>query len=1042
MSNSEFDLEDFLRGIGGDEGRSRAGRRGRRGGSGGEGEGTGRPSAPPIVRRTYVLIGVLALLFFGIQIATRVYTEWLWFESLGRETVYRTRVVVPIALFIGTILVAAPWLAGNWLLASRRLSLQEVFPGQRAPWAALGERGLRLLALVGSIGLAGTTALGVAGSWSTVMLYRARQEYGVADPIFDRDVGFYVFELPFYQLIVAILWGLLSLALLGTFVMYTFGGLLDFKQRGVRVLRPARVHLALLAALGALLWSAGQWLARFDVLYTTRASGAFYGAGYSDIAVRLPGHGALMWAGVLAAVAFVAAAFGRRLFLPALALGLLIGMRIVLIDVVPSLVQRFRVTPDELSLESPYIAHNIEMTRAAFGLDEITEVAYAPEDDASLELFEANQETIKNIRLWDWRALKDTFRQLQEIRPYYEFLDVDVDRYPVGGETRQVLLSARELTPAQLSNRTWVNQHLKFTHGFGAVVTPVDEVDRQGLPVLWSRDIPPVSRAPFEHQITEPRIYFGEAPSAMQDYVIVGTRGGEFDYSTDGDEEVETVYAGVDGVTIGSRLRRLLFALRFGDLEVLLSDEILPDSRILFRRAILQRANALAPFLVFDPDPYLVIDDAGRLVWILDAYSVTDRYPYSQPIQASADLAHLSGANSLRNSVKAVVDAYDGTTRLFIIDPNDPIVSAWAEVHPDLFEPASAMPKDLVAHWRYPETLFRAQSAIYLRYHMDTPDAFFRTDDEWRIPTESFAQGAVQPVMPYYVTMRLRGEERPEFLLMLPFTPKGRENLSAWLAARSDPEHYGQLVLYRFPRGRQFFGPQQIESRIDQDTEISQQLTLWGQSGSQVIRGNLLVIPIEDVLLYVEPLFLKSDDASAMPELKRVIVADSNRIVMRETLDEALAALVAAEPVAVILEPLESADEGDGDEDGAEEDGDSDNGASGASETGDAQGAEPPERGASGDVGTGSPSLGITAEDLLDADVVELVRLARDREAAAAQALQRGDWTAFGREMDALQRVLDALAELTGAGDGEAGVGDGVGSGEESGAGSSGGTAP
>ncbi len=922
MSKSEFDLDDFLRSFGAgdrDSGKSDKG-----------GGGSGRRTMPPFVRKTWMLIGILGFLFFGVQIAARVYTEWLWFESLARESVYRTRLVAPAVLFLGTILIAAPWLAGNWILASRRVSLQEVFPGQRAPWAAFGERGLRMLAVLASLGLAATTAIGVAGAWPTLMLYRSRQAYGTVDPIFGRDVGFYVFELPFYQLVVAVLWGLLSLALLGSLVMYAFGGVLDFRQRGVRVLRPARIHLALLAALGALLWSAGQWFARFDVLYTTRASGAFYGAGYADVAAKLPGHNALVWAGVIAAVAFLAAAFGRRLVLPALALGLLVGLRIVLIDIAPSLVQRFRVAPDELSLESPYIAHNIAMTRAAYGLDDVTVVPYAPDGVATHELFEANQETIKNIRLWDWRALKDTFRQLQEIRPYYEFLDVDVDRYAVGDETRQVLLSARELTPEQLSNRTWVNQHLKFTHGYGAVVAPVDEADRQGLPVLWSRDIPPRTVPPFEHDISQPRIYFGEAPSSTQDYVIVGTRGGEFDYSTDEVEEVETVYDGTDGVTLGSRFRRLLFALRFGDLEILLSDEILSESRVLFRRAILERLGALAPFLVFDPDPYLVVDSAGRLVWIADAYSITDRFPYSQPIQASAELAQLSGANSIRNSVKAVIDAYDGTTRLFVVDPTDPIVNAWSEIHPDLFEPAEAMPADLVAHWRYPETLFRAQSAIYLRYQMETPDAFFRTDDEWRIPTESFGQGTTLPIQPYYVTMRLRGEDAPEFLLMLPFTPKGRENLSAWLAARSDPGHYGELVLYRFPRGRQFFGPQQIESRIDQDTEISQEITLWSQSGSQVIRGNLLIIPIEDVLLYVEPLYLKSDDASAIPELKRVIVADATRIVMRDTLDAALAALVEAEPSALSATELfqlgaEGGDAGDldvGDEDkGADDSG-------------------------------------------------------------------------------------------------------------------------
>lgn len=1053
MTKPDFDLDDFLRGLGGEDRgedrsrRSESGRGGRRSGRGqGQGRGGGGPagsgtfdrSPPRFVGRIWVLAAILAVLVIGVQAAAGIYTEWLWFESLGRRSVYRLRLLAPALAFAGMLVAGGAWLAGNWMLAARRVSLQAVFPGQRAPWAAFGERGLRVAAVVAGIGLAATTALGVAGAWPTLLLYGARQRYGLADPIFGRDVGFYVFEMPFYELILAVLTGMLSLAFLGSLVLYSFGGVLDLRQRGLRVLRPARAHLLLLAALGALLWSAGQWLARFDVLYTSRSSGAFYGAGYADIVARLPAHGALVWAGALAAAALAWAAFGRRLAVPVVVVGLLVALRIVLLDVAPALVQRFRVAPDELSLESPYIAHNIAMTRAAYGLADVAEVPYAPDGVADAALFEANQATIKNIRLWDWRALKDTFRQLQEIRPYYEFLDVDVDRYPVGDEVRQVLLSARELTPAQLSNRTWVNQHLKFTHGFGAVVAPVDESDRQGLPMLWSRDIPPRSVPPFETEIVEPRIYFGEAPDAAQDYVIVGTRGGEFDYSTDEVEEVETVYDGEDGITLGSRARRLLYALRFGDLEILLSDEILPDSRILFRRAVLDRLRTLAPFLVFDPDPYLVIDDSGRLVWIADAYSVTDRFPYSQPLQAAGHLEHLAGANAVRNSVKAVVDAYDGTARLFIVDADDPIVAAWARIHPELFEPGEAMPPDLVAHWRYPESLFRAQAATYLRYHMETPDAFFRTDDEWRIPTESMGQATTLPIEPYYVTMRLRGETEPEFLLMLPFTPKGRDNLSAWLAARSDPGHYGELVLYRFPRGRQFFGPQQIESRIDQDTEISQEITLWSQSGSQVIRGNLLIIPIDAVLLYVEPLYLRSSDAGAIPELKQVIVADATRIVMRDTLDAALAALVEAEPDVAAGGPgAPDVPPGDGADTGSTA-----GGATPAPGVGAASGEDSgSDEGASGRQDPGGESapgpfpsaLDLTDVELRELGVEELVRLARDREAAAAAALQRRDWTAFGVEMDALQRVLDALEAVAGAASGS-GSTSGLDSGSDPGA--------
>jgi len=1013
MSRSPIDFDALLREIGG-------GRRGE-GGRSPTGPGGGGPDGPggsgdrvrrgPRRRppwRLYALVLAVFAVFTGFRLAVGVYTDWLWFDSLDQADVYMTRLLTPLALFALAFVAGAAWLAGNWFWAARSVSLQAAFPGQRAPWADLGDRGLRGLLGAGALILAGFTALGVAGGWPTALLYLERRAFGVDEPIFGRDVGFFVFELPFFEMLQMVAWTLLTFAVLGALSLYVLGGLLNLKQGGLRLVGPARTHLSVLVALGAWLWALGQWLERFGIVYTTRSSGAFYGAGYTDVAFRAPAHLSLAIAGVGVGILVLATVRMRSLWVPLGALAALFIVRLLLLQVVPPVVQSLRVAPDELTRETPYIEHNIAMTRSAYGLDGIAEETYAPSGVLTEKMLEENASTLENVRLWDWRALQSTFRQLQEIRQYYEFLDVDIDRYPLAGGTRQVLLSPRELTPSALTNRTWVNLHLKFTHGMGAVVTPVDEVSPQGLPVLWMKDIPPEVQAPFERTIEEPRIYFTEAADPAQRYVIVGTVSGEFDFSLNDDQELTTRYSGADGVALGSWLRRVLFALRFGDIEILLADEVTSDSRIMFRRNVQERVRALAPFLVLDPDPYLVIDESGRLVWIQDAYTVSDRYPYSQTVAPGTEDAGFAarGVNYMRNSVKVAIDAYDGSAQLYAVDPDDPVLAAWSAIYPGLLQQADGFPEDLRAHWRYPETLLRVQAAIFLRYHMDTPGAFFRTDDEWRIPTETYQEGEELPIEPYYVTMKLRGEQEAEFLLILPFTPKNRENLTAWLAARSDPPNYGELVLYRFPRGRQYFGPQQVESRIDQDTEISQQLTLWSQSGSRVIRGNLLVIPIEDVLLYVEPLFLRAESSgSALPELKRVIVADSERVVMRETLENALAALIdasAAAAAGVAAEP----------DDGAAPDAAA---AAGDDDEGDGSGAAS-EAGGARDAPDGVGDRPAIAEPGPDAGFAELVQAARAREAAATRALAGGDWEAFGREMDALQALLDRLGGLAGGG--------------------------
>jgi uncharacterized membrane protein (UPF0182 family) len=794
---------------------------------------------------------------------------------------------------------------------------------------------------------------------------------------------------------------------MGTAVIYAAGGMLQLQDRKLSVPGGARVHLTVLAALAALVWAVGQWLSRYELLLTTRESGVFVGPGYADIGVRLPGLSLLAIVGIVLAVLLLLTLRLGRPWLPLAAIAVAVVIRLVVVDVAPGIVQRYRVQPDELRLERPYIEHAIAGTRAAFGLDQVTETEYDPDGQITPELVAENRGTFENLRLWDWQVLLGMFEQIQEIRTYYRFLDVDLDRYDLEGGQHQVNLAARELDVDELRNPTWVNQHLEFTHGFGVVVAPVDEVDPRGQAVLWAKDIPTVTEEPFDIEITQPRVYFGQAQDDT--YVIVGTEAQEFDYPA-GAENVRNDYDGADGVDVGSTLRRLAFAMRYGDIEIVLSDAVTSKSRILMYRNITDRVQRMAPFLLLDPDPYLVITPEGRMVWIYDAYTATDRYPYSQPVPGvGQEQRTLNGQNYVRNSVKVVIDAYDGTPRFFVVDPDDPILAAWQRVFPTLFTPLEAGHDEFREHWRYPEALFRAQAEIYARYHMAKADVFYNAEDVWDVPLETRRQGEKVPVQPYYVTMRLRGEAEPEFLLMLPFVPVEKQVMIAWLAARSDPAHYGELVVYRFEKGRRIDGPEIVEDRIDKDTDVSAQLTLWSQAGSNTIRGNLLVIPLEDTILYVEPLYLAAE-ASSFPELKRVIAASQDYIVMEPSLDEALRVLLArtAAGAAGVEAGGESGDAeaagGAADRPAGEE----------ALETG--EGAVDASAGKTGDTGTISAADG--APDVSDVsdvtDVPELVRRAQAHQLAAREALGEGDWRTFGLEMAALEVVIDRLTELAG----------------------------
>jgi len=629
----------------------------------------------------------------------------------------------------------------------------------------------------------------------------------------------------------------------------------------------------------------------------------------------------------------------------------------------PNLIQRFQVQPNELALETPYIEYNIEFTREAFALNRVEEQAFPAEKTPSPEDVAQNEVTINNIRLWDHRPLKDTYNQLQSIRLYYDFHDVDIDRYVIDGKYRQVMLSARELSAEKFAKQaqTWVNRQLQFTHGYGVVLSPVNEITAEGLPVLLVKDIPPVG----DFNIERPQIYFGEKTNH---HVIVKTNTQEFDYPM-GDDNVYGRWQGEGGVSIGSFMRRLVYAWQLGDFNILISSEITPESEVLYYRNIKERVNHLAPFLKLDNDPYLVMMEGG-LFWIQDAYTTTDRYPYSEPIGGKI--------NYIRNSVKAVIDAYDGSVTFYVTDPEDPLIQTYQTIFPKLFVPAGQMPEFLRSHLRYPEDMFYIQALAYQSYHMRDARVFYNKEDLWAMPTEVYADKQ-QPIEPYYIIMRLPDEQKEEFLLMLPFTPVNKNNTIGWLAARCDGENYGRLLAYYFPKERLVYGPSQIENRIQQDTVITEQLALWGRGGSRVIRGNLLLIPLGKSNLYVEPVFLQAD-VVGLPELKRVIVAAGEQIAMEPTLEESITTIFGTKvlPSEPAVKPPTSAEPG-----------------------------EPPAE----PVAKPTPAPA-EPEEPVAADIASLIEQAQQHYNNAQQYLKEGDWAGYGKELDALNAVLGQLAEL------------------------------
>ena len=817
------------------------------------------------------LLIFLALLIAGIPATAEFYTDWLWFTEVGYEQVFLRSLTVQALVAVGIGVVSFALLGGSLVLALRALRPRPfmVATPQGPQTITIDPSTLRPLVLLAAAVVSLMIGLFAGGRWELWLYYLYATPFGTTDPILGHDIGFYVFTLPLLEHLEGLLLFLFFSMTAATAVAYLFGGDIALHPvRGITLSRAAIRHLGVMAAGLLLVLAFGAWL-QIPGLLTAR-SGVVWGASYVDVHASMPALRLLSAAGVIGAgIALWAAFSGAGLARLALA-GALYVLVALAGPAYAAVIQRFVVAPNEQVRETPFITHNIQATRAAFALDAVLEKPLSGEAHLTRADLERNAATIENVPLWNDRPLLDTFGQLQEIRTYYDFVAVDNDRYTIDGEYRQIMLSGRELNSTALPNRTWINERLTFTHGYGVTLGPVNQVTPEGLPVLFIKDLPPQSSVDL--QVEQPAIYFGQLSS---DHVFVRSRAREFHYPK-GDDNVYTSYDGSGGVPLSNVFRRALFAARFGSLKVMLSDDITAESRVLFYRRIGERVRRIAPFLRYEPEPYLLISN-GRLVWVQDAYTTTSRYPYSSP-------AH-DGTNYIRNSVKITVDAYDGTVRFYVIDERDPIVRTYAAAFPGLFRPAAEMPADIRARLRYPEEIFRMQTAMYSTFHMTNPAVFYNKEDQWEVPALDPQRGG--PMQPYYTIMKLPGESSPEFIQMLPFTPSRKDNLAAWMVARSDGEHYGRMLVFQFPKQKVVFGPRQIVGRINQDQAIAPQITLWNQQGSQVLQGTLLIIPIEESLLYIRPMYLRAA-GGRIPELKRVIVAYQNQIVMEETLDQAL----------------------------------------------------------------------------------------------------------------------------------------------------------
>jgi uncharacterized protein len=888
------------------------------------------------------LVGLAILIFLFASPVITVITELQWYDALGFRDVYATRVVLQTWLFIGSFAVALVYLAVNVVIALR----VRTGPGLRA----VGIRRPVVRSVSGGIALAASSLIalilsGGAGSqWSALVLFQHATPTGTTDPVLGQDLSFYLLTLPFLHSVVNWGLGLTFMGVLLIVALYAWRGdsfALNFSPL-------ALAHISVLLAVFAASLAAWTWLGRYDLLFAHNSS-VVWGAAYTDVNARLPVLTFEAGFGGVIALALIANVWVRRMWLPIAAGGLWIAM-LVIGQIYPAIIQGFFVTPNAQSYELPFIQREISGTLAAYGLSNVTTKSFTGDQPVTAQEVQADSATIDNLRLWDFSPLEDTYNQQQAIRTYYTFNHIDIDRYTIGNKYQSLEISPREFDFSQLpqSAQNWINQHLQYTHGYGVTSSPVNAVVGEGLPDYVVGDIPPSGSL----AVTTPGVYFGELTT---DYAIAPSATKEFDYPQ-GSNDQYTNYSGGHGVSLDG-INRALWSLKLGDFNLLVSSQITPQSEILYRRQIVDRVNELAPFLNFDSDPYIVVAD-GKLYWIIDAYTTASTYPYAQTSSFDGN-----DINYIRNSVKVVINAYDGTTTFYVVDPKDPLIKAYSAAFPTEFEPISAMPDSLRAHIRVPIDLFNAQVNIYATYHISDPKVFFAREDVWDVATWSPAPHATPtPIVPYYVLFRLPGEQNPEFLLIVPYTPHGKPNMVSWLAARSDGSHYGEYIDYVLPKDKVIFGPQQVSNRINEDPTVSRDFTLFDQAGSTVVQGNLLVVPIGDSFLYFEPIYLRANQAQSIPELKKVILADQDSVVYTDTLQEAIDGLVGA-----------------------------------------ATGQPPP---------TNTPPPTITPAIL--AQIQDLVAKANTHYKAAYTALGQGDLATFANEMTQVGQILAQLQTLTG----------------------------
>jgi len=900
---------------------------------------------------------ILAVLFV-LSLFTSLYVEWLWFGSINFKNVFSIILLNKIALYASVFIFSFLLFLLNLELTRKHLGPRDQRPDEneegreiiylneeKSPWKAfLQGKTARWIFLGASIIGALMVSSAVSDNWITVQQFINRVQVGTVDPIFNKDIGFYFFNLTFYRFIYSTLMLTLVLVTMFTGAIYAINASSNIIFGDWKHFTFAKSHLAVLVAAIFVLKAWGYRLSSFDILFSP--VGIVYGATYSDIYGRLLSYKVLLVISLIAAAVILVNIFIKKLNWILISIGAWLVVAVLLNGIYPTVLQKLVVQPNEFNKEKPYIENAIKFTRQAYALNRVKNEKF--DIDYELDINNAgNQTTINNIRLWDWQPLRVTYKNLQELRPYYAFNDVDIDRYVVDGQYRQLMLSAREIDQEELPSqaKTWINQRLMYTHGYGVVASPVNEVAQEGFPRFFIKDIPP--RVSTDLTVTRPEIYFGEKTNS---YVIVNTEQEEFDYPM-GESNVYTNYEGNKGIKINSFLNRLIFSWVLKDYKMILSSDITNESQILMNRNIMERTKKIAPYLIFDSDPYIVVNgDNGKLYWILDAYTVSSRYPYSEPFDQD-------GNNYLRNSVKVTCDAYTGELNFYIADSSDPIIKTYDKIFPGLYQPLSKMPAGLKAHIRYPVDMFSVQASMYRTFHMTDPNVFYNQEDPWLVPNE-IVNNDQQKMEPYYIIMRLPGEEKAEYILMLPFTPKSRLNMIGWMCARMDGDNYGNMLVFSFPKQETIYGPQQIESRINQDTEISQKLSLWNQQGSSVYRGNLLVIPMNNSILYVEPLYLQADN-SKLPELKRVIAGFGNKIVMESSLDKALTSLFGERRDV-------TPDKGD--------------------------------------------DTGVTTDDEINGNSVEeLAKQARQYYDRANQLLKDGDWAGYGENIKKLNDVIKEL---------------------------------